>query len=102
MVLVCPVVKIDQFMKTCKLLRDPTAITLQVKRTRELSDAAINTLIDIFNQFGCVILVCPPFDNLRENLMGLKSYFGQIIAHRSSDPDGVALVTPTLGTNYTA
>jgi len=89
-------------MKTCKRLSDPDAIKLQVEGTSELSEVEITLMVEIFNQYGCVILACSSSGNLRQNLLGLKYYFGQIIPHRSSDSDGVVLIKPTPGANYTA
>ncbi|NET58342.1 MAG: hypothetical protein F6K47_19950 [Symploca sp. SIO2E6] len=83
-------------------LKHPNLIRFQVEQISQMSQAMRNALVDVFNQFGCIIIACDRVSNFRQNLLDLGSYFGQIMPHRSSDSDGIATITPTPGANYTA
>jgi len=83
-------------------LKDANLIRFQVEQISQMSQAMLNALVDVFNQFGCIIIACDRISHFRQNLLALGSHFGQVMLHRSSDGDGIATVTPTPGANYTA
>jgi len=94
--------QINNAVPNSQCLEDPNLIRFRVEQISQMSKAMLNALLDVFNQFGCIIIACDRVSNFRQNLLDIGSYFGQIMPHRSSDDDGIVTVTPTPGAKYTA
>lgn len=94
--------QINNAVADSQCLEDPNLIRFRVEQISQMSKAMLNALLEVFNQFGCIIIACDRVSNFRQNLLDIGLHFGQIMPHRSSDGDGIATITPTPGANYTA
>ncbi|NEO10428.1 TauD/TfdA family dioxygenase, partial [Moorena sp. SIO3I8] len=94
--------QMDNGVADSQCLEDPNLIRFRVEQISQMSKAMLNGLLEVFNQFGCIIIACDGVSNFRQNLLDIGSHFGQIMPHRISDDDGIVTVTPTPGAKYTA
>ncbi len=76
------------------------AITLKVSQVAQMTEQEQDDLIRVFNEYGCVLLVCDPTSDLKSNLVDLQPLLGSPIYHRHSETDGIVTVVNSDGAAY--
>ncbi len=76
-------------------------VTLKVLYTWKMNYNEKQTLFDIFNHFGLVILEhnppCEHHQCIKDNLLYLSNFFGDVKRHKRSDKDGISIIMPQDG-----
>lgn len=71
--------------------------TIQIQSPPQMETNEIKNMLEMFNNFGFLILQCEPVIKPKQHLLSLTKYFGNIIYHEHSDADGIVPVSPLDG-----